>query len=59
MKDEPKDNTANPPSLIVRIPRVLVLATLFFAELSVKLTAGLALVAFSGIKKIMGKNPER
>jgi hypothetical protein len=55
MQEEP---TQNQPMLITRASRLVILGTLSFVELSVKLMAGAVIVASKGIKRILRKKPE-
>ncbi len=54
-----KDNqNQNQPMLTARISRLVILGILSFVELSVKLMAGVVIVASRGIKSILGGKPE-
>ena len=54
-----KDNqNQNQPMLTARVSRMVIFGTLSFLELSVKLMAGMVIVASRGIKKILGGKPE-
>ena len=48
----------NQPTLTARASRMVIFGTLSFVELSVKLMAGLVIVASRGIKRILGGKPE-
>lgn len=51
-------STQNQPMLVTRASRLIILGTLSFVELSVKLMAGTVIVASKGIKSILRKKPE-
>ena len=48
----------NQPTLTTRVSRMVIFGTLSFVELSVKLMAGMVIVASRGIKRILGGKPE-
>ena len=54
-----KDNeNQNKPMLTTRVSRMVIYGTLSYVELSVKLMAGMVIVASRGIKRILGGKPE-